>query len=201
MFSAGTRSDSFMNASRPGVRRADAIFGCLIPVCPLYAGLRADVCLPTKNHGRIIMTTPLTFPDPQQRGGGFDRRKMLTGAAALAASAVTMKTATAATVTPPGQTGAPTLSTGPLPLGPLPGAAIRIPVWSPPNRRFNSGLPVFRPSRAPWRSSASRPGSAGPRARSISRQGATCCSLTFPTIASCVSRRMMGTAAYTASHR
>ena len=31
------------------------------------------------------MTTPLTFPDPQQAGGGFDRRKMLKGAAALAA--------------------------------------------------------------------------------------------------------------------
>ena len=54
------------------------------------------------------MTTSLTFPDPQHRGGGFDRRKMLTGAAALAASAVTMKTASAATVAPLGQTGAPT---------------------------------------------------------------------------------------------
>jgi gluconolactonase len=67
------------------------------------------------------MTTSLTFPDPQHRGGGFDRRKMLTGAAALAASAVTMKAATAATVTPLGQTGAPTPSSEPLPLGPLTG--------------------------------------------------------------------------------
>ena len=67
------------------------------------------------------MTTPLTFPDPEQKSGGFDRRKMLTGAAALAASAMTMKAASAASVTPFGQTGAPTLQT-PLPLGPLPGA-------------------------------------------------------------------------------
>src|SRR4051794_14890768 len=68
------------------------------------------------------MTTSLTFPDPQRpKGGGFDRRKMLTGAAALAASAVTMKTASAASVAPLGQTGAPAPATEPLPLGPLPG--------------------------------------------------------------------------------
>ena len=29
------------------------------------------------------MTSSLTFPDPQHQGGGFDRRKILTGAAAL----------------------------------------------------------------------------------------------------------------------
>jgi gluconolactonase len=68
------------------------------------------------------MTTSLTFPDSQHQGGGFDRRKILTGAAALAATAVTMKTASAASVAPLGQTGAPTLSTEPLPLGPLPGS-------------------------------------------------------------------------------
>ena len=33
------------------------------------------------------MTTPLTFPKPEAKGGGLDRRKILTGAAALAASA------------------------------------------------------------------------------------------------------------------
>ena len=44
------------------------------------------------------------------------------GAAALAATAVTMQAASAATVTPFGQTGAPTTSTDPLPLGPLPGS-------------------------------------------------------------------------------
>jgi gluconolactonase len=73
------------------------------------------------------MTTSLTFPDPQHpdpqpKDSAFNRRKVLTGAAALAASAVTMKTASAASVTPLGQTGAPTLSTEPLPLGPLPGS-------------------------------------------------------------------------------
>jgi gluconolactonase len=69
-----------------------------------------------------IMTTPLTFPKPEGKGGGLDRRKILTGAAALAASAVTVKAASAASVTPFGQTGAPTISTEPLPLGPLPGS-------------------------------------------------------------------------------
>jgi len=68
------------------------------------------------------MTTSLPLSDSQHQGGGFDRRKILTGAAALAATAVTMKTATAASVAPLGQTGAPTLSTEPLPLGPLPGS-------------------------------------------------------------------------------
>ena len=66
------------------------------------------------------MTSSLTFPDSQKRG--FDRRKILTGAAALAASAVTMNTGSAATVAPLGQTGAPTTASPPLPLGPLPGA-------------------------------------------------------------------------------
>src|SRR5947209_3775690 len=68
------------------------------------------------------MTAPLTFPKLEGKGGGLDRRKMLTGAAALGASALTVKTASAASVTPFGQTGAPTLSTEPLPLGPLPGS-------------------------------------------------------------------------------
>ena len=68
------------------------------------------------------MTTSLTFTDPHRKSGGFDRRKMLTGAAALAASVVTIKAASAASVAPLGQTGAPTLSTEPLPLGLLPGS-------------------------------------------------------------------------------
>ena len=34
------------------------------------------------------MTTSLTFPDPQQQRGGFDRRKLLRGATALAATAI-----------------------------------------------------------------------------------------------------------------
>jgi gluconolactonase len=70
------------------------------------------------------MTTALTFPEHQDKGGssGFHRRNLLKGAAALAATAVTMKAASAATVTPSGQTGATTPSTDPLPLGPLPGS-------------------------------------------------------------------------------
>ncbi|WP_024508725.1 SMP-30/gluconolactonase/LRE family protein [Bradyrhizobium sp. ARR65] len=69
------------------------------------------------------MTTPLTFRDIQTKTGSLNRRTLLTGAAgALAATAVTMETASAATVAPFGQTGAPTRSTGPLPLGPLPGS-------------------------------------------------------------------------------
>jgi gluconolactonase len=69
------------------------------------------------------MTNQINAPD-QSAGaaaGGFNRRKLIRGAAALAATAVTMKAASAATVTPSGQTGATTLSTDPLPLGPLPG--------------------------------------------------------------------------------
>ena len=50
----------------------------------------------------------------------MNRRAFLATTAAAAAAA-TMKAASAATVTPFGQTGAPTRSTGPLPLGPLPG--------------------------------------------------------------------------------
>ena len=53
---------------------------------------------------------------------GFDRRTLLRGTAALAAAAATVTSATAATVAPLGQTGAPTISTDPLPLGPLPGS-------------------------------------------------------------------------------
>jgi gluconolactonase len=64
------------------------------------------------------MTTPLTFPEHRH----LHRRGLLKGAAVLAATAATMKAASAASVTPSGQTGAPTLSTDPLPLGPLPGS-------------------------------------------------------------------------------
>jgi gluconolactonase len=69
------------------------------------------------------MTNQINAPDQSAgaAGGGFNRRKLIGGAAALAATAVTMKAASAATVTPFGQTGATTLSTDPLPLGPLPG--------------------------------------------------------------------------------
>jgi gluconolactonase len=68
--------------------------------------------------GEETMTTPLTFLDNQS----LDRRNLIKGAAALAATAVTMRAASAATVTPFGQTGAPTPITDPPPLGPLPGS-------------------------------------------------------------------------------
>jgi gluconolactonase len=70
------------------------------------------------------MTNPANLPGQpvDQRSAGLDRRNLLRGATALAATAVTMKTASAASVAPLGQTGAPTLSTDPLPLGPLPGS-------------------------------------------------------------------------------
>src|SRR5256885_9736184 len=75
---------------------------------------------PNKKMGGNLMTTPLTFPDKNE--GVVDRRRLLKAAAALAATGVTMHAASAATVTPFGQTGALTPSTDPLPLGPLPGS-------------------------------------------------------------------------------
>ena len=93
------------------------------------------------------MTSSLTFPDSKQQGGGFDRRKILTGAAALAASAVTMKTASAASVAPLGQTGAPTTASPPLPLGPLSGARYpdaRLESMKKPKVSFGpTGFPAF----------------------------------------------------------
>jgi gluconolactonase len=70
------------------------------------------------------MTNPanLAGTSVDLRPAGLDRRNLLRSATALAATAVTMKTASAASVAPLGQTGAPTLSTEPLPLGPLPGS-------------------------------------------------------------------------------
>src|SRR5216683_574916 len=78
---------------------------------------RLTIALPTKKIWEDTMTNQTKLPDHQS----LDRRKLIKGAAALAATAITMKAASAATVTPFGQTGATTLSTDPLPLGPLPG--------------------------------------------------------------------------------
>ncbi|MEH2568362.1 gluconolactonase [Bradyrhizobium sp. AZCC 2289] len=97
--------------------RRPAISGCFPRLRPLYAGLRADGSPPNKKREET-MTAPLTFPDNQS----LNRRNLIRGAAALAATAASMKAASAATVAPLGQTGAPTLSTEPLPLGPLPGS-------------------------------------------------------------------------------
>ena len=64
------------------------------------------------------MTTPLTFPFIRS----LDRRTLMKGAAALAATTASAKAASATTVTPFGQSGAPTRSTDRLPLGPLSGS-------------------------------------------------------------------------------
>ncbi|HZE53620.1 MAG TPA: SMP-30/gluconolactonase/LRE family protein, partial [Bradyrhizobium sp.] len=93
------------------------------------------------------MTNPLQS-DPQidATPSGVDRRKLLRGAAAIAATAVSVKAASAASVTPFGQTGAPTLQT-PLPLGPLPGARYpdsRLESMKKPKVSFGpTGFPAF----------------------------------------------------------
>src|ERR1700761_7003789 len=83
------------------------------------------------------MTTPLTFPDLP-----FNRRRLIKGAGALAATAVTAGAASAETVAPLGQTGAPTRNTDRLPLGPLPGSRY-------PDSHLEAGTkatkPTFRP--------------------------------------------------------
>ena len=81
------------------------------------------------------MTTPLTFPN-------LHRRSLIKGAAALAASAVTMNAASAESVAPLGQLGSPTQSTDPLPLGPLPGARY-------PDSRLEAAKKGAKPSFGP----------------------------------------------------
>ena len=83
------------------------------------------------------MTTPLTFPDLP-----FNRRRLIKGAAALAATAVTAGAASAETVAPLGQTGAPTRSTDPLPLGPLPGSRY-------PDAHLEAGKKATKPTFGP----------------------------------------------------
>src|SRR5690348_6826595 len=82
--------------------------------------MRADAFLPTKIWEEI-MTGPLTFPDNENKTGGFARRTLLKGAAAAVAAGATLKaTAAAETVTPFGETAAPLRPSPRLPLGPLP---------------------------------------------------------------------------------
>ncbi|MGY4486698.1 hypothetical protein ACVWWR_005889 [Bradyrhizobium sp. LM3.2] len=88
---------------------------------------------------------------------GLGRRALLKGAAAaVAATGFTANASLAASVMPLGQTGAPTRSTAPLPLGPLPGS--RYPdshLGNRPRRGHHRlGPPVFLPSRARWLLSA-----------------------------------------------
>src|SRR4051794_40483826 len=76
----------------------------------------------------------------------MDRRAFLTATAAAAAAA-TAKAASAATVTPFGQTGAPTIQSDPLPLGPLSGSVYPDPhleSMKKPNVSFGpAGFPAF----------------------------------------------------------
>ena len=74
-------------------------------------------------------------------------RRTFLATTAAAAAAATMKAASAATVTPFGQTGAPTRSTGPLPLGPLPGSRYPhsdLPQFAKPKLSFGpNDFPAF----------------------------------------------------------
>jgi gluconolactonase len=134
---------------RAGYRGASAIPGCSTETRLLYAQLRAHHFLPTKKLGRKKMTTTLPhLPHPTDAGtNGLDRRTLLRGATVLATTAVTMKAASAASVAPLGQTGAPTLSTDPLPLGPLPGSRYpdsRLESLKKPKVSFGpAGFPAF----------------------------------------------------------
>ena len=76
-----------------------------------------------------------------------DRRKLIRGAAVLAAAAVTANAASAATVTPNGETGVPARSTERLPLGPLSGSRYpdsHVESLKKPKGAFGaSGFPAF----------------------------------------------------------
>jgi gluconolactonase len=145
------------------------------------------------------MTTPLTFPDKSQ-GRSVDRRTLLKGAAALTATGLTMQAAAAATVTPFGQTGAPTTSTDPLPLGPLSGSRYpdsHLESLKKPKVSFGpAGFPAFAGTMAVERVATGFRWAEGPV---YFRLDATCCSATFPIIASCAFRRMTVTSAYSAN--
>ena len=112
----------------------------------------------------------------------MDRRTFLTTTAA-AATAATLKAASAASVPPLGQTGAPTLQTEPLPLGPLPGSRY-------PNSHLESahpgitfgpaGFPAFAGTMAVERVATGFRWAEGPV---YFPRGGWCCSATFPTTA------------------
>jgi len=88
------------------------------------------------------MTTPLTIPGTEP----LNRRRLIKGAAALAATAVTASAASAETMRPFGQTGAPLGSTEPLPLGPLPGSRYPDPRLEPGKK---PSKPTFGPNGFP----------------------------------------------------
>jgi gluconolactonase len=90
---------------------------------PLYAEISAQDFLPNKKIPEEIMTNPLQSDhQAEAASAAVNRRNLLRGAAAIATTAVTVKAASAATVTPFGETGVPARSTERLPLGPLSGS-------------------------------------------------------------------------------
>jgi gluconolactonase len=100
-----------------------ATCSCSAGPCPLYAEISAQDFLPNKKITEEIMTNPLQSDhQAEAASAAVNRRNLLRGAAAIAATAVTVKAASAATVTPFGETGVPTRSTERLPLGPLSGS-------------------------------------------------------------------------------
>jgi gluconolactonase len=116
------------------------------------------------------MTTPLTFPDT------VNRRTLIRGAAALAAITATATAASAASVAPLGQTGAPTASTEPLPLGPLTGG--RYPdshleaAKKPSKPTFGpNGFPAFAGTMAVERVATGFRWAEGPVGNTIDREG------------------------------
>src|SRR6187431_950873 len=116
----------------------------------------------------------------------MNRRAFLATTAAAAAAA-TMKAASAETVTPFGQTGAPTLQT-PLPLGPLPGARYpdsRLESLKKPKVSFGpSGFPAFAGTMAVERVATGFRWAEGPV-----YLGDMFCLATFPITASCASQK------------
>ncbi|MGY3109543.1 gluconolactonase [Bradyrhizobium sp. LM3.4] len=109
--------------------------------------MQADRSLPTQLREET-MTRILTNSDDTiaTERDGLGRRALLKGAAAaVAATGFTANASLAASVMPLGQTGAPTRSTAPLPLGPLPGSRY-------PDSHLESakkGPPSFGPSGFP----------------------------------------------------
>jgi gluconolactonase len=109
--------------------------------------MRADAFLPTKTWEES-MTAPLTFPESETKTDGVARRTLLKSAAAMAATGLTMKAASAAeTVRAFGETAAPLRPTHPLPLGPLPDSAYpdpHIESMKKPQVSFGpTGFPAF----------------------------------------------------------
>ena len=132
----------------------------------------------------------------------MDRRAFLATTAATA-TAATMKAASAATVTPFGETGVPTKATEPLPLGPLPSSVYPDPhlesMVKPNEPTFGpAGFPAFAGTMAVERIATGFRWAEGPV---YFPAGRMCCSATFPTTASCAWTKTTITATYSASRR